>query len=72
MRNTNSTILPLEPKLRLYLDLLIEATDVRIGFLWGLFQLHDGDHRVGVVGQDADDGVDAVVQKNRAAWRENN
>ena len=51
------------------LDLLIEASDISVGFLRGLFQLHDSHHWVGVIGKNANDGVNAMIQQNRTAWK---
>ena len=59
-----------EGQLDALLDLLVEAADVGVGLLRRLLQLHDGDHGVGVVAEDADDRVDLVVEENGAAWLE--
>jgi hypothetical protein len=49
-----------------HLDLLIEAADVRVRLLRRLLELHDRDHGVRVVREDAHDGVNAVVEENGA------
>ena len=59
-----------EGQLDALLDLLVEAADVGVGLLRRLLQLHDGDHGVGVVAEDADDGVDLVVEEDGAAGLE--
>ena len=56
-----------EGQLDALLDLLVEAADVGVGLLRRLLQLHDGDHGVGVVAEDADDRVDLVVEEDGAA-----
>ena len=59
-----------EGQLDALLDLLVEAADVGVGLLQRLLQLHDGDHGVGVVAEDADDRVDLVVEEDGAAGLE--
>ena len=59
-----------EGQLDALLDLLVEAADVGVGLLRRLLQLHDGDHGVGVVAEDADDRVDLVVEEDGAAGLE--
>ena len=34
-----------------FLDLVVQATDVGVGFLWSLLQLHDCHHGVSVISQ---------------------
>ncbi len=46
------------------LDLVLEPADVGVGFQRRLLDLHDGDHGIGVVGEDADDGHGLVVEED--------
>ena len=43
------------------LDLRLEPANVRVRLQRRLVDLHHGDHRVGLVGEEADDRVDLVV-----------
>jgi len=47
--------------------LLLKTTDVCIGFCGCLVELHDGDHRIGVVLENTNDGLGLVVKEDRAA-----
>ena len=52
------------------LDLSGKSSNVSIALSGCLLQLHDGDHGVGVVAEDADDRVDLVVEEDGAAGLE--
>mmetsp|Transcript_27725 Transcript_27725/g.77678 ORF Transcript_27725/g.77678 Transcript_27725/m.77678 type:complete len:250 (-) Transcript_27725:121-870(-) len=50
-----------------FLDLILQPTDVGVRFQRRLFDLHDGHHGIGVIGEDSDDAHSFVVQQNRTA-----
>lgn len=52
------------------LDLRIEAADVGVRLARRLFELHDRDHRVGIVGEHTDDRHRLVVQQHGARGEE--
>lgn len=49
------------------LNLRVQATDIRVGLLRGLLELHHSHHRIGIVAQDSNDGVNLVVEQDGAA-----
>mmetsp|Transcript_23550 Transcript_23550/g.52208 ORF Transcript_23550/g.52208 Transcript_23550/m.52208 type:complete len:624 (-) Transcript_23550:392-2263(-) len=48
-----------------FLDLVLEASDVRVAFQRGLLDLHDADHRIRVVRQYPNDAHRLVVKQDR-------
>jgi hypothetical protein len=57
-------------RLAYFLDLLLETTDIRVGFCWCFFEFHDADDWVRVVGEHAHDGDGFVVEEHRRPWLE--
>uniref|UniRef100_A0A0K2UNX3 Uncharacterized protein n=1 Tax=Lepeophtheirus salmonis TaxID=72036 RepID=A0A0K2UNX3_LEPSM len=50
-----------------FLYLLVESTNVCICFLRCLFQLHDGDHGVRVIPENAHDGMHTMIEQDGAS-----
>ena len=53
-----------------FLDLLLQATNVRVRLGRGLVELHDADDGIRIIGQDPDDAHALVVQQNAGAGLE--